>query len=72
MEMAGLFVTVMALDAGAETDLGKRCICVGKAFNEAAPSLPGTITALFLMGMARTLKGHQEADMALLAGCARV
>lgn len=73
----GYAASSAALDASAETDLGKLCICAGKAFNEAAPSSLGTITALFLMGMARMLKGHQEADMALLggallAGCARV
>ena len=66
-----------ALDASAETDLGKLCVCASKAFNEAAPSSLGTITSLCLMGMARTLKGHQEADMALLgeallAGTAKV
>lgn len=55
-----------ALDASAETDLGKLCVCAGKAFNEAAPSSLGTITSLCLMGMARPLKGHQEADMSLL------
>ena len=66
-----------ALDASAETDLGKLCIAAGKAFNEAAPSSLGTITSLCLMGMARTLKGHAEADAALLgealkAGLAKV
>lgn len=66
-----------ALDASAEADLGKLCVCASKAFNEAAPSSLGTITSLCLMGMARTLKGHQEADMALLgdallAGTAKV
>lgn len=66
-----------ALDASAETDLGKLCVCASKAFNEAAPSSLGTITSLCLMGMARPLKGSQEADMALLgdallAGTAKV
>ena len=66
-----------ALDNSAETDLGKLCVCASKAFNEAAPSSLGTITSLYLMGMARTLKGHTEADLpllseALMAGNAKV
>ena len=55
-----------ALNASTENDLGKLFICAGKAFNEAAPSSLGTITSLCLMGMAKTLKGHDEADIALL------
>ena len=55
-----------AMDASPETDLGKMLIAGYKAFNEAAPSSLGTITSLCLMGMAKTLKGHAEADMALL------
>ena len=66
-----------ALDANTETDLGKLFVCASKAFNEAAPSSLGTITSLCLMGMARPMKGHQEADVALLgealiAGTAKV
>ena len=66
-----------ALDNSVETDLGKLCVCASKAFNEAAPSSLGTITSLYLMGMARTLKGHAEADLpllseALMAGNAKV
>ena len=55
-----------ALDVGDEPDLGRLCICAGRAFNEAAPSSLGTITAICLMGMARILKGHTEADAALI------
>ncbi len=66
-----------ALQTSTENDLGKLCICAGKAFNEAAPSSLGTITSICLMGMARVLKGHEEADTlllseALLAGVAKV
>lgn len=66
-----------ALDASSEQDLGRLCICAGKAFNEAAPSSLGTITAICLMGMARILKGHTEADIslageALMAGTAKI
>lgn len=49
-----------------EKDLGKLCICAGKAFNEAAPSSLGTIISLFLMGMARTLKGNEETSLTFL------
>lgn len=55
-----------AISGSGEKDLGKLCICAGKAFNEAAPSSLGTITSLCLMGMARVLKGKEEADIALL------
>ncbi|MBQ8130729.1 MAG: dihydroxyacetone kinase subunit L [Clostridia bacterium] len=55
-----------ALEASEETDLGRLCIAASKAFNEAAPSSLGTITSFCLMGMAKVLKGHTEADMALL------
>ena len=73
----GYAASSAALDASAETDLGKLCVCASKAFNEAAPSSLGTITSLCLMGMARPLKGHETADMALLgdallAGTAKV
>ena len=50
-----------------EKDLGTLCVCAGKAFNEAAPSSLGTITSLCLMGMARTLKGKEEADLKILS-----
>lgn len=66
-----------AIDASAESDLGRLLICASKAFNEAAPSSLGTIMSLQMMGMARTLKGHESADAALLgealkAGLAKV
>ena len=50
----------------AETDLGKLLIGASKVFNEAAPSSLGTIMSLCMMGMARVLKGHETADIALL------
>jgi len=49
-----------------ETDLGKLIIGASKVFNEAAPSSLGTIMSLWMMGMARVLKGHQTADTAML------
>ena len=63
----GYAASSKALDASPEKDLGKLCVCASKAFNEAAPSSLGTITSLCLMGMARTLKGHEEADIAMLS-----
>ena len=73
----GFTAASAALNASAETDLGKLMICASKAFNEAAPSSLGTIMSLGMMGMARTLKGNAEADAALLgnaltAGCAKI
>jgi len=51
------------LDGCAETDLG-RILAKGSAvFNEAAPSTLGTIASLFLMGMARALKGKARAGL---------
>ncbi len=63
----GYAASSAALNASSESDLGKLFVCAGKAFNEAAPSSLGTITSLCLMGMAKTLKGHDEADIALLS-----
>lgn len=50
-----------------ETDLGKLFMKGALVFNEAAPSSLGTITAFGMMGMAKTLKGKQEASLSELA-----
>ena len=50
-----------------ETDLGKLFMKGALVFNEAAPSSLGTITAFGMMGMAKTLKGKQEASLPELA-----
>lgn len=55
------------LESAEETDLGKLLMKSGSAFNEAAPSSLGTITAFGMMGMAKALKGKQEASMEELA-----
>lgn len=65
------------VNESSETDLGKLIIGASKVFNEAAPSSLGTIMSLWMMGMARVLKGHQTADAALLgealvAGVAKI
>ena len=56
-----------AVNASAHKDLGKLLLAASRAFNEAAPSSLGTITSMCMMGMARVLKGHEEADVRLLA-----
>lgn len=61
------------LENSEEKDLGKLFMQCGKAFNEAAPSSLGTITAFGIMGMAKALKGKEEAGFedaarALMAG----
>jgi dihydroxyacetone kinase len=51
----------------AEKDLGRLFMKCGAVFNEAAPSSLGTILSMGMMGMARALKGKEEADTASLA-----
>ncbi|MGA2081512.1 MAG: dihydroxyacetone kinase subunit L [Holophaga sp.] len=55
------------LDGCEEADLGKVLMKCSGAFNQAAPSTLGTISAFFLMGMAKALKGRTEADLPALA-----
>jgi dihydroxyacetone kinase len=50
-----------------EKDLGRLFMKCAAAFNEAAPSSLGTILSMGMMGMARALKGKDEADTASLA-----
>ena len=47
--------------ASEERDLGKLLMKCSSVFNEAAPSSLGTITAFGFMGMAKALKGKEEA-----------
>jgi len=56
-----------------EKDLGKLIMACGKVFNASAPSSLGTITTFGFMGMAKALKGKEEASfeeaaLAMLAG----
>lgn len=55
------------LNETTETDLGKLMMKCGSALNEAAPSSLGTILSLGFMGMAKSLKGKQEATFAEFA-----
>ena len=50
-----------------EQDLGRAMMLCSTAFNEAAPSSLGTIISLFLMGMAKELKGKSEANLSDIA-----
>lgn len=45
------------------SDLGKFLFGLSKAFNEAAPSSLGTIISFFFMGMAKSLKGNEDASL---------
>lgn len=55
------------LASAEETDLGQLLRAGSRAFNEAAPSSLGTILTFGFMGMARTLRGSEEADVVAAA-----
>ena len=66
-----------SLQANPATDLGKLFLDASVAFNEKAPSSLGTITSFGMMGMAKALKGKEEASLpevaaALQAGLATI
>lgn len=54
------------LDSAAETDLGKALMKCSAIFNESAPSTLGTITSIFLLAMAKAMKGKTEASLSEL------
>lgn len=58
----GYKAVVNYLETAQETDLGKLMMACGKVFNASAPSSLGTITAFGFMGIAKALKGKEEAD----------
>ena len=64
---AGYRAVVTAADSSEERDLGRLMLALSKAFNEAAPSSLGTITSVGMMGMAKALKGTEEATLAQFA-----
>ncbi|MCE5255506.1 MAG: dihydroxyacetone kinase subunit L [Spirochaetaceae bacterium] len=47
-----------------ETDLGPCAHEMLRVFYETAPSTLGTISSMFLMGMAKSIKGKTDADLA--------
>jgi len=60
----GYAALVEFLNECGETDLGKLMMKCSGVFNEAAPSSLGTITSFGMMGMAKALKGKEEASLA--------
>jgi dihydroxyacetone kinase len=54
-------------NTGGEKDLGRLLMRSSALFNEAAPSSLGTIISMGMMGMAKSLKGKEEAGLAELA-----
>lgn len=65
------------LEQAEEVDLGKLFMQSASVFNESAPSSLGTITAFALMGIAKQLKGKNEANLpevasAIMAGIERI
>ena len=47
-----------------EEDIGRALLRCSSLFNDAAPSTLGTITSFCLMGMAKSLKGKRDANLA--------
>jgi dihydroxyacetone kinase len=64
---AGFKAVADYLAAAEEKDLGKVFMKCGGVFNEAAPSTLGTIISFGFMGMARALRGKEEAGAGELA-----
>ncbi|MDR2758655.1 MAG: dihydroxyacetone kinase subunit L [Spirochaetaceae bacterium] len=60
---AGFRAVADYLSGTEETDLGKLLMKCGSVFNEAAPSSLGTILAMGMMGMAKVLKGKEDASL---------
>jgi dihydroxyacetone kinase len=58
---AGFGAVAEYLSSAEEKDLGKLCMKSSGVFNENAPSSLGTIISFALMGMAKALKGKEEA-----------
>ena len=56
-----------SVEATESNDLGMVLRGCSGAFNTAAPSTLGTLFSFWLMGMAKTLKGNEEADLAMVA-----
>lgn len=68
ISMSGGYAAVVDfLNGCEETDLGKLMMKCSGVFNEAAPSSLGTITSFGMMGMAKSLKGKEEATLAEVA-----
>ena len=64
---SGFKAALDVLEGTDELDIGQLFMVASRAFNEAAPSTLGTIITLFLMGIARALKGKTEVTVSELA-----
>ncbi len=62
----GFAAAYEAVSGSAEKDLGRLLLLASKTFNEAAPSSLGTILSIGMMGMAKSLRGKEEVDVATL------
>lgn len=67
----GFAAVARCLGASQQEDLGQALRQAARVLNEAAPSSLGTILSFFLTGMARSLRGVTEADLALTAQALR-
>ena len=65
---AGFKAVSAYLASAEEKDLGKLFMKSSAAFNEAAPSSLGTILSIGFMGMAKALKGKEEAGLGEISG----
>lgn len=63
----GMNAVCAYLEGSGQTDLGQLLRGCSGAFNTAAPSTLGTLMSFWLMGMAKTLKGHEDAPLPLVA-----
>jgi dihydroxyacetone kinase-like protein len=63
----GFHAVVSNLESLEEKDLGKVFMSCSSKFNEAAPSSLGTILSLGMMGMAKALKGKEDASLCEIA-----
>lgn len=67
----GFKAVAMLMEVSGERDLGKMLLRAGNAFNEAAPSSLGTILSFGFAGMARSLKGLENASAGQLGAALR-
>ena len=65
ISMAQGYSAISAYLSGSdEEDIGRALLRCSSLFNDAAPSTLGTITSFCLMGMAKSLKGKRDANLA--------
>jgi len=64
---SGFKAAALCLDQSEERDLGRLLIDCSAEFNEAAPSTIGAVLAFGMMGMAKALKGSEEAKLPAVA-----